>query len=270
MDRGSRTALAVGGVVVFGLGLLLGFLLGRSGGEGELAEPATPTRDVVPTITPSQIVPTPSPGEAPAITTEGQVLQEGDRPVTSAPSNAPCVALLTPGTLGDCGEVPVAGGRVVWLVEQTTTPTGTPAFATRILSYVPDTGGWVEWLAAADPGGEQWSDVNVIAGDLTGDGVAELLVGFRETGEAETLAYDIVGYSASGIPEVLAHPGPAAKGAVVLSGGTIQEYAAQYPNDEPVCCPPSYLRRTIVHRDGFFRVVGSESVVVTAVPASQL
>jgi hypothetical protein len=57
---------------------------------------------------------------------------------------------------------------------------------------------------------------------------------------------------------------------VIVSAGTIQEYAAQYPNDEPVCCRPTYLRRTIAFEDSFFRVVGSETVVVTAVPPSQL
>jgi len=57
---------------------------------------------------------------------------------------------------------------------------------------------------------------------------------------------------------------------VIVSAGTIQEYAAEYPNDEPVCCPPSYLRGTIAFVDAFFRVVDSETVVVTAAPPSQL
>ena len=258
--------MIVGAVVLFGLGLLAGFLLGRSDNEGLAAPSAAPAQ----TTTEPTVLITPSPGEAPAISSEGQVLQEGDRAVTAAPSNAPCAALVTAGTLGECGEVVVGGQRVVWVVEQATTPTGAAAFAVRISTFVPDEGGWVQWLEASDPAGERWSDVNVLATDLTSDGVQELLVGFRSVGEAQTLEYDIVGYSENAVPEVLAHPDPAAKGSVIVSAGTVQEYAAQYPNDEPVCCPPSYLRRTIAFEDSFFRVVGSETVVVTAVPPSQL
>lgn len=261
-------AVIVGAVVLFGVGLLAGFLLGRSGNDEELGAPSA--APVQTTTTEPTVLITPAPGEAPAISSEGQVLQEGDRAVTAAPSNAPCAALVTAGTLGECGEVVVGGQRVVWVVEQATTPTGAAAFAVRISTFVPDEGGWVQWLEASDPAGERWSDVNVLATDLTSDGVQELLVGFRSVGEAQTLEYDIVGYSENAVPEVLAHPDPATKGSVIVSAGTIQEYAAQYPNDEPVCCPPSYLRRTIAFEDSFFRVVGSETVVVTAVPLSRL
>jgi len=268
MNRELRTAVVAGGVVVFGVGLLLGFLLGRSANDEEVvAPPATP--GVTTTVTLPAVLSTPPPGEAPAISTEGRMLQE-DRAVIAAPSNAACTSLLSPGTIGDCNEVVVAGQRVVWVVEQATTPTGAPAFSAGISTFVPDEGGWVRWLEASDPAGGRWSDVNVLAADLTSDGVAELLVGFRSVGEARTLEYDIVGYSESAVPEVLAHPEPSTRGSVIVSAGTIQEYGAQYPNDEPLCCPPSYLRRTIAFEDSFFRVIGSEAVVTTAVPPSQL
>ena len=258
----------VGAAALFGIGVLLGFLFGRSANDEASGVPVDP--DVTTTTTQPTVVVTPSPGEAPAISSQGQVLQEGDRAVTAAPANATCAALVTAGTLGDCGEVVVAGQRVVWVVEQATTPTGAPAFTARISTFVPEEGGWVRWLEASDPAGERWSDVNVLAADLTSDGVPELLVGFRSVGEAQTLEYDIVGYSEAAVPEALAHPDAAPKGSVIVSAGTIQEYSAQYPNDEPVCCPPNYLRRTIAFEDSFFRVVGSETVVVTAVPPSQL
>jgi hypothetical protein len=264
-----RAAVIVGAAVLFGVGLLLGFVLGSSGDDEALAIPS-PTAPTTTAAAPSTVVVTPSPGEAPAISSDGAVLQEGDRTVVAAPSNAACVALITAGTLGDCGEVAVAGQRVVWVVEQATTTAGATAFSVGILTYVPDEGGWVRWLEASDPAGERWADVNVLPADLTSDGVPELLVGFRSLGEADVLEYDIVGYDENAIPDVLAHPERARKGSVVVSAGTIQEYSAQYPNDEPVCCPPTFLRRTIAFQDSFFRVVGSESVVTTAVPASQL
>jgi hypothetical protein len=268
MNRETRIGIIVGAAVLFGIGLLLGFSLGRDGGPE--AAPSPSPSPATPTTSPATVVVTPPPGEAPAISSDGAVLQQGDRTVVTAPSNAACIALASAGTLGDCGEVSVAAQRVVWVVEQSTTPTGATAFAVGILTYVPDEGGWVRWLEASDPAGERWAGVNVIATDLTSDGVPELLVGFRGLGEAELLDYDIVGYDEGAVPEVFAHPERARKGSVIVSAGTVQEYSAQYPNDEPLCCPPTYLRRTIAFQDGFFRVVGSEPVVTTAVPTSQL
>ena len=102
----------------------------------------------------------------------------------------------------------VADQRVVWVVEQAATATGAPAFSVRISTFVPDENGWVEWLQASDPAGERWSDVNVLAADLTGDGVQELLVGFRSIGEDQTLEYDIVGYPRSPCPRCSRIPIP--------------------------------------------------------------
>lgn len=258
---------------MFALGLLVGYLIGRSGRGEVRTEPSpqpTATTSSEPTVTTSPPVVTPSPGQEPAITTEGQVLLEGDRPVVPVAATAPCQSLVTPGLLGECGEVPVAGTRVVWVVQRDTTADGSNAFSARVFTFVPDAGGWVEWLQASDPAGERWSDVNVLPADLTGDGVPELLVGFRELDERLTLEYDIVGYGQNNLPQVLAHPNDAARGSVVVAGGEILEYAAQYPNDEPACCPPSFLRRTIAFEQGFFRVIASETVLPNSVSASQL
>ena len=271
MNGDVRKLVIAGGIVLFIMGFSIGFLLGRTG-EGDAGAASSPSASPSPTavVTQTPVITTPTPGEAPAISSEGQILLEGIRPVVPAAATAPCEALLEAGTLGQCGEVSVGGQRVIWVAQQGATPTGTPAFTVRIFTFVPEEAGWVEWLQAADPAGERWADVNVLESDLTGDGVAELLVGFHSIGEEATLEYDIVGYTQQNLPEVLAHPDPTTKGVVVVSAGTIQEYGAQYPGGEPVCCPPSYLRRSIAFSDGFFRVVGSETVVATAVPLSQL
>ncbi|MGZ8637462.1 MAG: hypothetical protein ACXWX2_10900 [Actinomycetota bacterium] len=281
----ARRAVIVGGIVVFAAGVLVGFLLGRSGGEeaalspgltGPVAGPtaagptaAGPTAAVPTAAVPPTVV-TPDPGQAPAIPTQGQVLLEADRAVVSAAATSACQSLVTPGSLGECGEVPVAGGRAIWVVERTATTAGSTAIRVRVFTFVPDAAGWVEWLQASDPNGDRWSDVNVLPTDLTGDGVAELVVGFRGLDERETLEYDIVGYGETGVPVVLAHPESAARGVIVVSAGQLQEFAAQYPNDEAACCPPSYLRRTIGYDAGFFRVLLADEVPPTAVPASQV
>jgi hypothetical protein len=275
----ARRVVVVGGVVVFALGALVGFLIGRGGREEPVAIPvASPPSETSPGPTaagPTAVVPpvvvTPSVAEEqPAIGTVGQILAEGDRPVVAGAAGSPCLSLVTPGSLGECGEVLVSGGRVVWIVERTATTAGTNALRARVLTFVPDAGGWVEWLLAEDPAGDRWSDVNVLMTDLTGDGVAELAVGFRGLDELQTLEYDIVGYAESGLPAVLAHPDPAPRGVVVVSSGQVQEYGAQYPNNEPACCPPSYLHRTIAFDGGFFRAASTETVPPNAVPASLL
>ena len=271
----ARRAVIVGGVMVFVVGVFVGFVLGRAGrrevGVAALPSPsASPSSVALPSVVGSPAVVTPAQGQEPAITNQGQVLLEGDRPVIPAPTSAPCQSLVSAGSIGECGEVSVAEGRVIWVVERSTTTTGATALRARVFTFVPDAGGWVEWLATSDPAGERWSDVNVLAADLTGDGVSELLVGFRGIEETQTLEYDIVGYGQDGLPAVLAHPESPARGVVVVSGDQVQEFGAQYPNGEPACCPPSYLRRTIAYEDGFFRVLASDTVTPNVVPPSQL
>ena len=270
--------MVVGGIVVFAIGIGVGFVLGRAGTEGSAAEPggspaasaSAPAATGSPVVSGSPAVVTPAPGQEPAITAQGQVLLEGDRPVVAGAAGTPCQSLVTAGTIGECGDVPVASGRVAWVIERSATATGDTALQVRILTFVAAAGGWVEWLQAADPAGERWSDVNVLPTDLTGDGVPELVVGFHGLDEFQTLVYDIVGYGQDGLPTVLAHPEPSLRGVVIVSSGQLQEFGAQYPNGEAACCPPSYLLRTIGFDAGFFRVLSSDSVTPNTVPASQL
>jgi hypothetical protein len=274
----ARRAVVVGGVLVFVLGVFVGFLLGRAGTREETAALPSPSATAgteapsaaPPSVAGSPAVVTPAPGQEPAITSQGQILQEGDRTAVAAPATAPCQSLVSPGTLGECGEVLVAGAPVRWVVERSTTTTGATALRVRVFTFVADASGWVEWLVASDPTGERWSDVNVLAADLTGDGVSELVVGFRGLDEIQTLEYDIVGYGQEGLPAVLAHPESAARGSVVVTSGQLREYGAQFPGGEPACCPPSYLLRTIAYDAGFFRVLTAENVAPNTVPTSQL
>jgi len=264
-----------GGVGLFVVGFLIGMLVGRVGADDSALTTPRATATVVatgaatPAATPATVV-TPSVGQQPAIATQAAVLREGERPVVNGLANADCRSLITPGSLGECGQVTPASGRVVWVIERTATSTGATAVTVRVLTFVPSESGWVEWLAAADPTGERWSDVNVLAADLTADAVPELVFGFRMTDDRSTLQVDVVGYTQEGLPTVLAHPDDAAHGVVVASGGQLVEYVGQYPNGEPACCPSSYLAQTIAFEGGFFRVTSSASVAPNAVPASQL
>lgn len=274
MTPESRTTLLIvfATVAVFTAGALTGYAVGRSGDEPTLAA-ASPSPSLTPGAAVSTLPPavaTPSPGGDPAIGTEGRVLGEGTRAVVSAAASAPCSALITAGILGECGEVPVSGNRVVWVVESSPTTTSARAYTVRVFTFVTDESGWVEWLRAEDAGGERWTGVKVVEQDLTGDGVPELVVAFHGQGDAAPLAVDIVSYSEVGIPQVVAHPETADHGSLVFAGGGFDLYAARYPGDEPACCPPVFSRQTVSYVDGFFRVTATEDVTPSAVPASQV
>jgi hypothetical protein len=272
MTPQTRTTLliAFAAVAVFVVGALTGYAVGRSG-DGEVVTVVAPTPSpsaVVSTLPPA--VQTPSPGQVPAIGTEGRVLVEGTRAVVAVAPNAQCAALITAGVLGECGEVPVAGNRVVWVVESSPTTTATRAFTVRVFTFVPDESGWVEWLRAEDLAGERWTDVRVVARDLTSDGVPELVVGFHGQGETEPLSVDVVSYSEVGVPQVVAHMPDADHGSLVFASGGFDLYAGRYPSNEPACCPPVFSRQTIAFVDAFFRITATEDVVPNAVPPSQV
>ncbi|HEX5950566.1 MAG TPA: hypothetical protein VFZ96_06155 [Actinomycetota bacterium] len=272
MTPQSRTSLliALAAVAVFAVGAMTGYAIGRAG-DDEVAAAGTPMpspSSVASTLPP--VVQTPSPGQVPAIGTEGRVLVEGTRAVVAVAPNAQCVALITAGVLGECGEVPVAGNRVVWVVESSPTTTATRAFTVRVFTFVPDESGWVEWLRAEDPAGERWTDVMVVGRDLTSDGVQELVVGFHGQGETESLGVDVVSYSEVGVPQVVAHMPDADHGSLVFATGGFDLYSGRYPSNEPACCPPVFSRQAIAFVDGFFRITVTEDVVPNAVPPSQV
>lgn len=270
MERDARRAVIAGAVALFVAALALGFVLGRAADDDVRVDPSPSPSPSVDDDDASPSVVAPSLGQEPAIAARGRVLREGDGAVVAAAPAAPCQSLVTPGLLGECDEVQAGATRVVWVVERAIAPGGATAHTVRLFTFVADAGGWVEWLQASDPAGDRWTDVNVLQSDLTGDGVQELVVGFRGTDELSTLEYDIVGYGQQAVPQVLAHPNPSPRGAVVVSGAQIQEYAAQFPNGEPPCCPSQFLLSTIEFQEGFFRVTSSAPVLPNAVPASQL
>ncbi len=272
MTPRDRTILSIAAAVVFVAGGLVGFVIGRGGEAGTHASPTVVASraSTPPLVTSPPPVVTPEAGLPPAIEPGGQILREGSRPVVKQPADATCNSLISAGFLGKCGEVTVADGRVIWVVQTEPGTLGTTSFTARVFTFVPESSGWVEWLEASDGGGGKWTDVGVVSADLTGDGVPELVFGFRSSDEKETLDLDVVSYTEAGLPQVIAHPEAAALGSMVISGGNLDEYAAQFPNGEQVCCPAFYLRKTIAFEQGFLRVVASADVPPNQVPVSQV
>jgi hypothetical protein len=158
----------------------------------------------------------------------------------------------------------------VWIVERSAIANGVSGFAVRILSFSPADAGWVDSLHADDLQGRRWSNISVLAADLTGDGVPELVVGYRGLGDREPLDLDVVGYTPDGAPQVVAHPDRADRGSLVVQGVQMLNYAGVYAVGEQACCPGAFERRTMAFANGQLLEVATESVPPGSVPASEL
>lgn len=167
------------------------------------------------------------------------------------PATAPCAALGDSGWAVECGVVDMAGGRRVWLVESRPAAPST-LWKALVLEWSPAKAAWLVNLAFDNegiaPGRSAPLDLRAItvrAGDLTGDGKAELVFGFRSEGSGAYLAYDIVGEGPGAVPAVVASRSGLSHGQVALGSGALTEYVAAYPAGEPECCP-AYFDRGVV------------------------
>ena len=251
----------VGGVAALLVAASLGYVVGRSGAPSAQASPAVTS---APTSAPTPVA---SGTLGPAIGTQGAVLAPGDNHVTAGSLTTNCSTLVSASDGGDCGSVNAGTTKVIWTVDGQPTLGSAGDLAVHLFTYSTDSGGWVEQMSA---GGGSWQSIKVVAADLTGDGNDELLVGYRSPAEADKLEVDIVGFAQDGTPEILAHLDAATKGSIVIVGKAVTSYAAQYPNGEAVCCPPSYEESVIVFEAGSFRVAQTINVAPSAVPRSVL
>jgi hypothetical protein len=135
--------------------------------------------------------------------------------------------------------------------------------STDVRVAVRDGDGWRTVLRANDAG-DRFAVVRARAVDLTGDGVAEVVFGFRDRGSASILEIDVV--QAPG--DVVFHQ-EADKGVAVTRRGELDLYAAQFGPDDPNCCPSSYRRSVVRFTGGAWRAA-SDRVAPDAVPPGQL
>lgn len=175
-------------------------------------------------------------------------------------SSGNCADLVKAGwSLVDCAQVTMAGGEVIWVVENKATLFG-EAWAVRL--YLPSAGSgeWATELQVLDESGGVFDAMNVVTTDLDGTQGPELVAGFRFAGTGQFLAYDVVRFPAGGPLAVAAHRGDLESGSAVLAAGKISDY-------EPM--PGGFFRKvTIGFVGGGFQVV--QGATVQSAPASQL
>jgi hypothetical protein len=130
---------------------------------------------------------------------------------------------------------------------------------------VPD-GGWTVALELQRRAGapRSFANVAVRSADVTGDGLPELLVGYRSAGTGQFESYDVVTVPPGGAPVVAAHRQGLHKGSVVVSGTDLVDYSAD--ERSPECCPESATRTTIDGREGAFEVTSVAEVPIDQQP----
>lgn len=260
----NKVLIAAAGIVAVAVLVLGGVLVARRSANDAARSPAASPSQATPTPSPSassaspsaSAIASPSPSASPsanpavrgtALTASGAELTPPAGPaVVAASRTASCNALVEAGWSGSCGTVETAGGRIHWVVQKRPVPdSATQALKVRLFVYRDSAGGWAPALEAVDAQGELWSDATVRHVDLTGDGKPEIVVGMRYHGSGSNLGLNVVEHRRGGTPNVLAHPDILSHGAADVSTGRIDEYAAEYPNNEPNCCPPHFRHRVI-------------------------
>jgi hypothetical protein len=251
----TRTRILLVVAAIASIAALVALLVSRDTSRG--TEPAarrgSATTTSTTAVVPPPITPPPAvPAGARPLDASGAVLNAPAAPTprSNGPATTDCRALGDPGwAVEACGRVAMAGGERVWLTEHMAVP-GSAADAWRayVLHWSPGAGAWLVDLRFEDDAAAQVFAVNVLASDLTGDGREELVFGFHHTGSGDVLAYDVVtdvpgGTVATRVHRQLDH------GTALVADGRITDYAAQYPNGEPTCCP-AYTEKSVVSASG--------------------
>ena len=114
-----------------------------------------------------------------------------------------------------------------------------------IAYYDTDKGSWVKLLGYRDAPGDAVTSITGRSAPLSGAG-EDVVFAYRNQGTGQILSYDIVGTNSD--PTILAHR-EISHGEATLDGPAILDTEAQYPNDEPNCCPAYFQQNRVSWRD---------------------
>jgi hypothetical protein len=170
---------------------------------------------------------------------------------------------------GTCDIVRTEGGNVLWAVEAEPGLVGADERVWKVRLWVrsetmPD-GGWqVARMLPEGPGAPSYAQAGVTTADLTGDGLPELLVGYRSGGTGQFESYDVL-TSRPGRPlRVAFHREGLHKGSVTVEGTDVVDYSAD--ESAPECCPERTTRTVIGSQNGTFRIVRQEELPIDQQP----
>ena len=114
---------------------------------------------------------------------------------------------------------------------------------------------WRPILEAGDVGDQRFQSIKARQADLTGDGRAEVVFGFRARGSGGILQVDVV--SSDG--DVVLHR-DLDKGEATVDGNALATWEARFLPEDPNCCPSGYVHTVIRFEGGHWREVKREDV----------
>jgi hypothetical protein len=118
---------------------------------------------------------------------------------------------------------------------------------------------WQPVLEALDPGTRRFASIRAHTIDLDGDGVDEVVFGFRaRQGSAGILQLDVV--SAEG---VVLHR-DLDKGSASVGNGELETWEARFGPEDPNCCPSTFVHAVVGYRDGEWGDLRREDVPAEA------
>jgi hypothetical protein len=207
---------------------------------GPTSEPADDP-STFPTIPTGTRSPSPNPDDSTTVTADGAYLQELDPSANSPlgePADTDCQYLGEYGwTVTQC----LSNEQIAYVIEKRPVG-GATAWRAGILRFEGGTG-WVPELGYADDAGTELTGIKLRTVDLDGNGLKEGVIAFHHQGTGNLLAYDIVSSTTVVGHRELSH------GAALVSEHDIVDISAEYPNDEPNCCP-AYLQQSKVTATG--------------------
>jgi hypothetical protein len=231
------------------------------------SEQSAPAARTTPRPSPADATPSPAPTrEDPAVGAEGSPLRPlGARPPTA--TGEACSDLGEEGwTSEGCIVVEMASGRLAaqWERRNDDSIVGTR----RITIWTLTGGTWTARLRAdGEPdtwGGLNAREIRIVPGE------PHVAVGYRYAGTGDILDYDILDWPRGGAPRVVARRAQLSRGSVRFSEARVVEAAADYPNNEPNCCPPRFAQTVIIYSDGAYRIAETSYIEPNDVPGSDL
>lgn len=254
------------------LALAVGLALALTACDGDGGEGGTPTPSLAPSASPSaspspspSASPSPSPSPTPALDLQlpkdAPTELEGDVTVIDLARDG-FAPMLPPGataTASQTAETPVEQVWVVWF-------RGDDPFSRRsglvLWQRTEPDGSWRAVYAFTDRPSKGVLGITLQTGDLTGDGVPDLLSREDTGGTGACATWRVVITTAGAATEVYRHV--ACDTTLDMAGAELRMREAVYEPEDPHCCPSAFRISTLAWDGRAFAVTSSELVEVEA------
>lgn len=185
------------------------------------------------------------------------------RPAGSATATRAYLFVATSGA-SPATASPNAPPRPTTTVGPVSTTSSSPA------TTVPAGSEWSVALVARDDAGGRFSRIAVVTGDARGTGHQAALFGFHDPTNGGVLRVDLVELAPDVVPPAVTVHLDLARGALRLSTGQVDTWAASFLPGDAACCPSAFVHQVLHFQAAAWRVVADTRVSPDSVPPSQI